>query len=58
MASYGTKGNNPCGFKEDTELYTWLDKTMFVRRETLYCIKLFGMHHIRNECRVFYILLN
>lgn len=54
MVSYGAEGNNPCGFKEDKELYTWLDKTLFVTQETLYCIELFGTYYIRNEYRVFF----
>jgi hypothetical protein len=52
--SYGADGNNPWGFKEDRELYTWLNKTLFVPPEALYCIESFGMYHIRNECRVFF----
>ena len=58
MLRYGTDGNNPCGFKEDREFYTWLDKTLFVPQEALYSIEPFGMYHIRNEyCYFFFVEL-
>ena len=56
MLSYGRDGNNPSGFKEDRELHSRLDKTLFVPQEALYCLMLFGMYHIANEHRVFFLL--